>query len=412
MLRYCAGAGVKCSWSLRGSNLCSKSKYHGTRSLQQLDHEYLKGLRRVNPYLCRMTESHSEKLKELEKKLQDGQVFSTEQQVEYSRLSSIVGTYEKYKEGLNSISSLSEMIEDDPALKGEAEAELRHTIPEVNLISDKLVQKLLPPHPFAGRACLMEIRPGVGGSEAMIFAQDLLDMYIKYAAYKRWAYRVVEKSQSDIKSGITNAVLSIDQLGSYDTLKYEAGVHRVQRIPATETKGRTHTSTAAIVVLPQMGDDSEKVMDAYERTFKPDEIRVDYKRASGKGGQHVNTTDSAVRLTHYPTGIVISMQDERSQHKNKAKAFALLRAKLAEYERVERENKERAVKKAQVTTTDRSDKIKTYNYPQNRITDHRCGFSLHDIPGVMSGSRLDEMIEEMAKFDVAQKAKALIETAG
>ena len=174
-------------------------------------------------------------------------------------------------------------------------------------------------------------------------------------------------------------------------------------------KRQTHTSTAAVIVLPQMGEESEKEADAYERTFKPDEIRIDVMRARGKGGQHVNTTDSAVRLTHFPSGIVISMQNERSQHKNKAKAFAILRAKLAERERKEKEESARAARKGQVTTTDRSDKIRTYNFPQNRITDHRCGFNLHNIDGVMAGERLDDVIEAMERYEGATKSKELLE---
>ena len=190
----------------------------------------------------------------------------------------------------------------------------------------------------------------------MIFAQDLLNMYAGYAQNKKWKFHLISKSENQSGSGIVDAILSIDEPGSYNRLRHEAGVHRVQRIPATETKGRTHTSTAAVVVLPQMGEESEKASDAYERSFKPDEIRIDVMRASGKGGQHVNTTDSAVRITHFPSGIVVSMQDERSQHKNKAKAFAILRARLAEKERQEKEEKERSVRKDQVTTTDRSDR--------------------------------------------------------
>lgn len=282
--------------------------------------------------------------------------------------------------------------------------------PQYETTSSRLVNKLLPPHPFADKPSLLELRPGVGGIEAMIFTQNLLDMYIGYANYRKWKYRIISKNENESGSGIIDAILSIEEAGSYDRLRFEAGVHRVQRIPSTETKGRTHTSTAAVVVLPQIGDESAKSIDAYERTFKPGEIRVDIMRASGKGGQHVNTTDSAVRLTHIPSGIVVSMQDERSQHKNKAKAFTILRARLAEKERLEKEEKERKARKIQVSSTNRSDKIRTYNFPQNRITDHRCGFTLLDLPGVLSGERLDEVIEAMSKYDSTERAKELLES--
>lgn len=297
------------------------------------------------------------------------------------------------------------------SLRDEAELELVQIKPQLEKTASSLLTQLLPPHPFADRPCILEIRPGVGGIEAMIFAQDLLNMYINFAHIKRWKYHLISSSENESGSGIVDAILSIDEPGSYEMLRFESGVHRVQRIPATETKGRTHTSTAAVVVLPQMAEDSEKEADSYERTFKPDEIRIDVMRARGKGGQHVNTTDSAVRLTHYPSGIVINMQNERSQHKNKAKAFAILRARLAEAERKEKEEKARALRKGQVTTTDRSDKIRTYNFPQNRVTDHRCGFNLHDMEGIMAGERLEDVISAMSVYDSDSRAKELLASA-
>ena len=245
----------------------------------------------------------------------------------------------------------------------------------------------------------------MGGTEAMIFTQDLLNMYIGYAHSHKWKYRILAQDENESGDGLVDAILNIDEPGSYDKLRFESGVHRVQRIPATETKGRTHTSTAAVVVLPQMGDDSDRAINAYERTFKPDEIRIDVMRARGKGGQHVNTTDSAVRLTHFPTGIVVSMQDERSQQKNKAKAFTILRARLAEREQKLKEEKERDARKEQVTTTDRSDKIRTYNYPQNRVTDHRCGLTLYALDAIMKGERLGEVIDAMRQFDDRERAR-------
>ncbi|CAI4039140.1 hypothetical protein SMKI_07G1110 [Saccharomyces mikatae IFO 1815] len=364
----------------------------------------------LSPLLVKQAEKYEAELKELDKDLSCGIHFDVNKQKHHSNLSALTDAFIEYKEKLNELKGLQEIILSDPSLKEEAEQEYVELVPKYEATSSRLVNKLLPPHPFAEKPSLLELRPGVGGVEAMIFAQNLLDMYIGYANYKKWKYRIISKNENESGSGIIDAILSIEEAGSYDRLRFEAGVHRVQRIPSTETKGRTHTSTAAVIVLPQMGDESSKSIDAYERTFKPGEIRIDIMRASGKGGQHVNTTDSAVRLTHIPSGIVVSMQDERSQHKNKAKAFTILRARLAEKERLEKEEKERKARKSQVSSTNRSDKIRTYNFPQNRITDHRCGFTLLDLPGVLSGERLDEVIEAMTKHDNTERAKELLES--
>ncbi|CAI4910720.1 ANM_HP_G0275890.mRNA.1.CDS.1 [Saccharomyces cerevisiae] len=364
----------------------------------------------LSPLLVKQAEKYEAELKDLDKDLSCGIHFDVNKQKRYAKLSALTDTFIEYKEKLNELKSLQEMIVSDPSLRAEAEQEYAELVPQYETTSSRLVNKLLPPHPFADKPSLLELRPGVGGIEAMIFTQNLLDMYIGYANYRKWKYRIISKNENESGSGIIDAILSIEEAGSYDRLRFEAGVHRVQRIPSTETKGRTHTSTAAVVVLPQIGDESAKSIDAYERTFKPGEIRVDIMRASGKGGQHVNTTDSAVRLTHIPSGIVVSMQDERSQHKNKAKAFTILRARLAEKERLEKEEKERKARKSQVSSTNRSDKIRTYNFPQNRITDHRCGFTLLDLPGVLSGERLDEVIEAMSKYDSTERAKELLES--
>ena len=364
----------------------------------------------LSPLLVKQAEKYEAELKDLDKDLSCGIHFDVNKQKRYAKLSALTDTFIEYKEKLNELKSLQEMIVSDPSLRAEAEQEYAELVPQYETTSSRLVNKLLPPHPFADKPSLLELRPGVGGIEAMIFTQNLLDMYIGYANYRKWKYRIISKNENESGSGIIDAILSIEEAGSYDRLRFEAGVHRVQRIPSTETKGRTHTSTAAVVVLPQIGDESAKSIDAYERTFKPGEIRVDIMRASGKGGQHVNTTDSAVRLTHIPSGIVVSMQDERSQHKNKAKAFTILRARLAEKERLEKEEKERKARKSQVSSTNRSDKIRTYNFPQYRITDHRCGFTLLDLPGVLSGERLNEVIEAMSKYDSTERAKELLES--
>lgn len=351
-------------------------------------------------------------LESLQLKLSSGQNFDVADQKKYSELSDILEQYGKYTSSLEEFKELKKLLdceEEDQLLKTEAQEELTTLVPKLEQISASLKLKFLPPHPFDSKGCIIEIRPGVGGDEACIFAEDLLNMYIGYAASKRWPYQIVSKTEKEGK-GISDATLQIDEPGSYKPIKFERGVHRVQRVPATETKGRTHTSTAAVVVLPKISESINTSDD--EREFKPDEIRIDVMRARGKGGQHVNTTDSAVRLTHYPSGIVVSMQDERSQHKNKAKAFAILRARLAEKQEAEKAERERKLRTSQVTTTDRSDKIRTYNFSQNRITDHRCGFSVHDVDSCMNGTKLDEIIdqvekqyneERLANYDLEQK---------
>ncbi|SCV04225.1 LANO_0G08922g1_1 [Lachancea nothofagi CBS 11611] len=364
----------------------------------------------LHPLLIKRAEKYVEELLVLEQRMAHGSIgFDVEREKHFSRLSAVVDSFRKYASEIATLKELQAMVDEDPSLREEAEQEMVDIKPVLTKTSNALLSQLLPQHPFADAPCILEIRPGVGGIEAMIFAQDLLNMYTNYAHNKRWKYHLISHNENESGSGIVDAILSIDEPRAYDKLRFEAGVHRVQRIPATETKGRTHTSTAAVIVLPKIAEDSEKEADSYERTFKPDEIRIDVMRARGKGGQHVNTTDSAVRLTHYPSGIVINMQNERSQHKNKAKAFAILRARLAELEQKEKEEKGRAARKGQVTTTDRSDKVRTYNFPQNRVTDHRCGFNLHDMEGIMAGERLDDVIEAMQSFDSDSRAKELLD---
>lgn len=332
--------------------------------------------------------------------------FDLDQQKKFSRLSSVVETFKDYQDRLESFKELQILLADE-SLKEDAQQELETVIPELIKISGKLKTKLLPPHPFSDKPCILELRPGVGGIEAMIFALDLFNMYVGYANTLRWPVSVISKSMNQPGNGITEAIISIDEPGSYDRLRFESGVHRVQRVPETESKGRTQTSTAAVVVLPQMSEKGQ-ADDADERTFANGEVRIDVMRASGKGGQHVNTTESAVRLTHIPTGITVSMQDERSQHKNKAKAFTILRARIADLERAKTEEEERKKRSDQVSSTDRSDKIRTYNFPQNRITDHRCSYSVHDIEGVMRGEKLDQIIDEMEQFEAQGKSRQLL----
>lgn len=335
--------------------------------------------------------------------------FSLEDNKRYAQLISFVTLYDEFTNLQESYTGLIDMATDetdDMEIRLEALNELVEIIPKLSTTTSKLKTKLLPQHPFADKATIMELRPGAGGHEANIFANDLLNMYMKYCQHHNWQFEILSKTDHISGSGIVDATLQINTPGSYDRLRYEAGVHRVQRVPTTETKGRVHTSAAGVVVLPKMDDDGGN--DATMKKFKPGELRIDVMRASGAGGQHVNTTESAVRIVHIPTGIVVSIQDERSQHKNKDKALAVLRARLAEKELREKQEKERNQRNDQVSSVDRSDKIRTYNFQQNRVTDHRCNYTLYDLEGCMEGTKLDQVIDHVEKKEADDAALQLI----
>jgi peptide chain release factor 1 len=365
----------------------------------------------IHPLLARKAEQLSEEYETLSKEMSCEQGFNQTKATRLSRLGFVVDLFSQYKTAQSEYHELLQLVK-DPSLQAEAEAELEPSRTTLQEITENLQGKLVPTSPFLEKACLVELRPGVGGSEAAIFALDLLTMYQNYALKNRWDHKVVSITKTPGGSGIVEAIFSINEPGSYQRLQYEGGVHRVQRIPDTETKGRVHTSTAAVVVLPnevqELGSEDSAGQEA-ERSFAANEVRIDVMRARGAGGQHVNTTDSAVRLTHIPTGIVVQMQDERSQHKNKARAFTILRARLDEMERQTKAQEERNKRTAQVTTALRSDKIRTYNYPQNRITDHRCGFTSYKLDDVMRGESFDEIVDEMDKFAKTQAMKMLLE---
>lgn len=327
-------------------------------------------------------------------------------QVKLSKLASVVEYYHKYKEDVSNVQSLKEIVEgDDAELVEEAKMELAGIVPELNKSIQQLQKRLLPARKYDDKPAILELRPGVGGSEAGLFTNDLKNMYINYANGKRWKWEIISENSSN--GSVTEVILGIDNDQAYNLLRHESGVHRVQRIPSTESKGRVHTSTSAVVVLPKVSSGTEASLKDDERQFQPGEVRIDTMRAGGKGGQHVNTTDSAVRLVHIPTGIIVQQQDERSQPKNKAKAFSILRARLAALEREKQVMEQRKLRTDQVTTTDRSDKIRTYNYPQNRVTDHRCGYSIHDLEGCMNGSRLDDLIEKIEVHEFEERLQTL-----
>ncbi|MGH2474351.1 MAG: peptide chain release factor 1 [Candidatus Limnocylindrales bacterium] len=269
---------------------------------------------------------------------------------------------------------------------------------EARLLEDLKVL-LLPRDANDDRDVILEIRAGAGGEEAALFAAELLRMYLRYSARHKYTPEVLSLNETGI-DGIKEAIVQIRGDGAYSRLKFEGGVHRVQRIPATESSGRIHTSTATVVVMPE-ADEVEIAIDE-ER-----DLRIEVKRSSGPGGQSVNTTDSAVRITHLPSGLVVEIQDEKSQHKNKAKALSVLRSRLLDLEIQKQREADSAARRSMVGSGDRSDKVRTYNYPQDRVTDHRIGKTVHNLPGVLAGD-IDELIDALIMADQAERLSTVV----
>jgi peptide chain release factor 1 len=288
--------------------------------------------------------------------------------------------------------------ESDPELRDLAREIIAELESEELALEALLRLQLLPTDPNDERDVIIEIRGGTGGEEAAIFAADLLRMYVRYAERRRWKTETLSVSESGVR-GLREVILEISGRGAYSRLKYEGGVHRVQRVPETEAAGRIHTSTATVAVLPKADEVDVTIDEARD-------LRIDVKRSSGPGGQSVNTTDSAVRITHLPTGLVVEIQDEKSQHKNKAKAMAVLRSRLLEMEQRKAQAEEDLVRRSMVGSGERSEKIRTYNFPQDRITDHRIGLDVHDLPGVLDGD-LDRLIDALITTDQAQRLASL-----
>jgi peptide chain release factor 1 len=314
---------------------------------------------------------------------------------EYSELDPIVGGIEALRRAQEELSAAAEMADaDDPEMKALAEEEvqmLRERLPELEM---QVKLSLLPRDEDDERNAILEVRAGTGGEEAALFAADLFRMYQRYATLRGWRFELLDLSETGI-GGFKEAVASITGRNVFARLKFESGVHRVQRVPETEASGRIHTSAATVAVLPEAEDVDIKIDDK--------DLRIDVFRASGPGGQSVNTTDSAVRITHLPTGLVVIQQDEKSQHKNKARAMKVLRARLYELERQARDAARAADRKSQVGSGDRSERIRTYNFPQGRVTDHRINLTLYKIDKVMEGEALDEIVEALIAADRAQK---------
>ena len=314
---------------------------------------------------------------------------------EQSELTPIVEAYKEYKACKQNIEESLELLneESDEDMRELAKEELNESKARVEELEHELKILLLPKDPNDDKNVVVEIRAGAGGDEAALFAAEIYRMYLHYAESRRWKVELVECEEIGI-GGMKNVTFMIDGQGAYSMMKYESGVHRVQRVPETESGGRIHTSTITVAVMPEAED-----VDVH---IDEKDIRIDVMRASGNGGQCVNTTDSAVRLTHYPTGIVIYSQTEKSQLQNKEKAFALLRAKLYDLECQKQHDAEAEARKSQIGTGDRSEKIRTYNFPQGRVTDHRIGLTLYKLDKIMNGD-IQEIIDACIAADQAKK---------
>ena len=316
---------------------------------------------------------------------------------EHSHLSTLMEAYTEYKEVLKGIEESKILIteEDDHDMKEMAREELKSLEERLPTLESNLKMLLIPPDPLEEKNIIMEIRGGTGGDESSLFAADLFRMYTRYADAKGWKYEVLEANETEV-GGYKEISFSISGKYVYGSLRYESGVHRVQRVPETETQGRVHTSAVTVAVLPEAEDT--------EIEIRPEDVRVDVMRAGGCGGQCVNTTDSAVRLTHIPTGLVVIQQDEKSQLRNKEKAFRVLRARLFDLEESKKNAERAAARKNMVGSGDRSERIRTYNFPQNRITDHRINLTLYKLEQFMQGY-VDEMVDALCIYAKEEQLK-------
>ncbi|MBT5039207.1 MAG: peptide chain release factor 1 [Rhodospirillaceae bacterium] len=316
---------------------------------------------------------------------------------EYAELKPVVGAIEALRDAKAEAADLAGMIADpetDSEMRQLAEEEFSILKDSVPALDDQLKILLLPKDEADEKSAILEIRAGTGGEEAALFAANLMRMYQRYAEDKKWRATVMSMSETGL-GGVKEAVIEIGGRGVFARLKYESGVHRVQRVPETEAGGRIHTSAATVAVLPE----AEEV----DLVIHDKDLRIDVYRASGPGGQSVNTTDSAVRITHLPTGLVVTQQDEKSQHKNRAKALKVLRARLYDHERQQRDAERAETRRGQVGSGDRSQRIRTYNYPQGRVTNHRINLTLHKLDKILSGEALDEIVDALLNDEQTQR---------
>ena len=318
---------------------------------------------------------------------------------EHAEVVALVSPYQKWLQLGEDLASAQTMLQDaDPDVQAMAQEEIASAEPAIVAIEAQLQRMLLPKDPDDARNAFLEIRAGTGGDESALFAGDLLRMYSRYCANQSWRVEVISESPSEL-GGYKEVVIRIEGAGVYGALKFESGGHRVQRVPATETQGRIHTSACTVAVLAEP-DEAQAIQ------INPADLRIDTFRASGAGGQHINKTDSAVRITHLPTGIVAECQDGRSQHSNKAQALRVLTARIQEKDRSERAAKDAAERKSLIGSGDRSDRIRTYNFPQGRFTDHRINLTLYKLLGIMEGD-LGDVIEALQAYEAAEQLAAL-----
>jgi len=342
------------------------------------------------------------KFKDIENNLNNQIDLDTEKLIklnkEYAELTPIVETIKKYKGDKNEIDELSKLINDtDRSIKELAEAELKEKKRAIIILENELMKLLIPKDDNDKKNSILEIRAGTGGDEASLFAADLFSMYQKFSDINNWKFEILSISETGLK-GIKEVICNISGYNVFSKLKFESGVHRVQRVPSTESSGRVHTSAATVAVLPE----AEEV----DIIIEDKDLRIDVFRSSGPGGQSVNTTDSAVRITHLPSGIVVSQQDEKSQHKNKAKALKILRSRILDNE-IQEKNKQRSLeRKNQVGSGDRSERIRTYNFPQGRVSDHRINLTLYNLAEVLEGS-LDDLINPLMTDEESNKLAEL-----
>jgi len=317
---------------------------------------------------------------------------------EHAELRDVVALFREWKKVKEELEKTNDLVlkETDPEMRELAREEADRLTQEDERLQALLKGMLLPKDEEEGKSTFLEIRAGTGGEEAALFARDLFTMYMKYAEKMRWKTEVLSMSLSDM-GGFKEVVMAVEAVGAFHRLKYESGVHRVQRVPETESQGRIHTSAVTVAVLAE----PEEV----ELKISPEDLRIDVYRSSGPGGQHVNTTDSAVRITHVPTGLVVTCQDEKSQHKNKAKAMRVLRARLKERMEEEQEQEVSDERRKQVGTGDRSERIRTYNFPQGRVTDHRIGLTLYKLEDVLAGN-IDPLLDPLVAHFQAESIKS------
>ncbi len=337
----------------------------------------------MKPSIQNKLETLSERYEEIAILLSQQEVMADQNKFrelskEYAELGPLVECFAQYNEALETIKSAMEMLEDtDPEIKEMAEEELKEGKQLQETLSLELQKMLLPKDPNDASNIYLEIRAGTGGDEAAIFSGDLFKMYSRYAESQKWSLEIMSENTGD-HGGYKELVARVVGQGAFSKLKFESGAHRVQRVPETESQGRVHTSACTVAIIPEV--DAVKAIEINSK-----DLRIDTYRASGSGGQHVNKTDSAIRLTHIPTGVVVECQEERSQHKNKAKAMSMLSSRITAAEREKQQSKQAADRKLQVGSGDRSERIRTYNYPQGRVTDHRINLTLYKLEEVMNG---------------------------